>query len=265
MNRNILGFPPKGAKERIAIRTIDGLKEAFTPVLECPLCGGTEFPHYIKGSDPEESYLVRYSRCPCGMMFQPEFMQQELLDKYYQTAYRSTVPPYAVDIQERNVVGEYENGKRYMQFSNGIEPKKHLDIGSSTGSFMKLIQDTYGCESLGVEPGDDFRHFCIDVVGIDAVADISEVVGKYDYITLAHVLEHFINPLDKLATIRDLLEDDGRMFVEVPYMGLSFSHTLLFKEELLERMLTKAGFVKVKSQFEKPHRIMMIVKKKEIQ
>jgi len=229
----------------------------YSPLPGCPLCGGSEFKDY----GTKKYKTIKFVKCDCGMVFQSTYFTPEDLDTYYKNLYRLCVIPYEDGVTETNVRGEYRSGKRYMQFVNGITPKRHLDIGSSTGSFLKMMQDAHGCESLGVEPGDVFREYSIDS-GINTVANLSEVVGKYDLITMAHVLEHFTDPLDRLRTVSDLLEDNGLLFIEVPYMSVAHSHPLLFNKTTLEKLLNKAGFDIIKSQQHSFMRILAIAMKR---
>lgn len=240
-----------------AARLVEEAYEHYTPLPGCPLCGGSEFNDYgIK-----KYKTIKFVKCDCGMVFQPTYFTPEDLNEYYKTTYRLCVIPYEDSVTESNISGELMTSDRYMQFVNGVVPKRHLDIGSSTGIFLKMMQDTHGCESVGVEPGDIFREYSIDS-GIDTVADISEIVGKYDLITMAHVLEHCTSPLEMLGNVRDLLEDDGRLFVEVPYMSVAHSHPLLFNKTTLEKLIKKAGFDITKSHQHTFVRIMVMAKKR---
>jgi 2-polyprenyl-3-methyl-5-hydroxy-6-metoxy-1,4-benzoquinol methylase len=236
------------------------VEEAFlhySPLPGCPLCGGSEFKEYgIK-----KYKTIKFVKCECGMVFQPTYFTPEDLDEYYKNNYRLCVIPYSDRITERNIRGELDSGKRYMQFVSGITPKRHLDIGSSTGTFLNAMQHVHGCESVGVEPGEAFREYSINS-GIKTVADLNDVEGTFDLITMAHVLEHFTDPLDRLRIVSDLLEDDGVLFVEVPYMCVAHSHPLMFNKTLFEKMLNKAGFDIIKLQQHSVIRIMALAIKR---
>jgi SAM-dependent methyltransferase len=215
--------------------------EVFEVVLACPLCGGCDFRYYEKSE-------WRFSGCKtCGMSFLYSYMTPETIALYYKKLYRSCVPPYEEEVTAKQVSEETKSAERYKKYANSdmahhiTPPKRHLDIGSSTGSFLKVMQDAYGCESVGVEPGDKFRKYSNER-GIETVANIREVEGKFDFISMCQVLEHMPKPMDELALIRDLLEDDGRLLIEVPYMMAAYSHPLMFNEDTLYKMMDKAGF-----------------------
>ena len=230
--------------------------ELFMPVSECPLCGGSDFSDYAI-----EEYTFRYYECECGMVFQQKYMSKEQAREYYRTTYRLGVKPYDDQVTETNVWGEGVSGKRYKKFID-MAPKRHLDIGSSTGEFLWMMRENYDCVIVGVEPGDIFRAYSIQS-GIETVADISEVDGKFNLISIAETLEHFIEPLVELEIVRGLLDDDGILFVEVPYMGVSFHHPLMFKKATLEIMLNKTGFDIIKTR-ESIRTIMVLAKKRNL-
>lgn len=209
--------------------------ESVVPYLKCPLCNKDVFRRRIVLDG------IEYVNCGCGMVFQPMYMAPEQMREYYKNTYRLTVDNCDNTVTEHNIQHERNRGKRQVNFINGATPKRHLDIGSSTGIFLKMMKDAHGCESIGVEPGDVFREYSIKS-GINTVSDISEVDGKFDFISMSHVLEHLVDPLEMLETVKVLLEDDGQLLVEVPIMCPSFAHPLMFFDATLEKMLNKAGF-----------------------
>jgi len=230
--------------------------ELFTPVSECPLCGGSVFSEYAI-----VEFTFTYYECECGMVFQQKYMSKEQAREFYATRYRLGVDPFNAKVSKKNMFGEGVSGERYKKFID-MAPKRHLDIGSSTGMFLWLMREAYGCEVAGVEPGNNFREFSIKS-GIKTVADISEVEGTFDLISLAETLEHFIEPLVELEIVRRLLDDDGILFIEVPFMGVSFHHPLMFNKATLEKMLNKTGFDIIKTR-ETTKTIKVLAKKRDL-
>ena len=164
------------------------------------------------------------------------YRTQEQEKEFYKNEYRTAVPPYKKGMTKDNIIQEEKRGKRDAKILNtfGIRPKRHLDVGCSSGTFLKIMNEIYDCASLGVEPYDLFRDYSFSN-GVNAVDDISKVKGKFDLITMVHVLEHLINPLKMLSSIADLLEDGGYFFVEVPMMLLCTTHPLMFRSVVLKR------------------------------
>jgi SAM-dependent methyltransferase len=90
----------------------------------------------------------------------------------------------------------------------------------------------------------------------------------WDLIVLSHVLEHLREPADTLERIRSRLVPSGMLYVEVPNItreGLRTypdhfwaprydePHTMFFSQEILERVLERAGFAKVFCSTAGPH------------
>ena len=209
--------------------------ELTTPIKNCPLCGKDEIVQSFT------VFKFEFVVCECGMIYMEKYMTQEQINNYYKSEYRKYCYPYTDEVTDHDLLGETKKGERYRVFTNCVSPKKHLDIGSSTGTFLKLMNESHGCDSIGVEPLDKFREYS-NKQGIYTVADLSEVEGKYDFISLGHVLEHLLDPLELLGDIHNLLEDDGHLFVEVPRSSAVYSHPLMFIEKTLENMLIKAEY-----------------------
>ena len=215
----------------------------FERVTECPMCGGTEFA----GCEPAD-LIWKYNECgACGMVFQSFYMPHDALEMYYKDIYRLCVMPFTKDVTDEKVFGESDSAIKYLVRSGAVECSRHLDIGSSTGSFLRTTNVGYGCDVVGVEPGDEYRDYS-NKRGIPTFKDISEVGGTFDFISLCHVLEHLINPMEVLANVLRLLDDDGRLYVEVPRDNYAFSHPIVFDEEMLIKMLETAGFAIVNSE-----------------
>jgi hypothetical protein len=221
-----------------ALPHIKGILSFFEPVVACPLCGGVDHSKHDTGIEVEEIWT--FSECDeCGMVFQATYMQGEDIERYYKNIYRKCVWPFEAGVDEKKVFGETDSAIKYLVRSR-CEPKRHLDIGSSTGSFLRTTNVAYDCEVVGVEPGDIYREYSIGR-GIPTFGDISEVSGEFDFISMCHVLEHILKPMEMLAAVRELL--DGQIYVEVPRKNYAISHFLVFEDdEMLVKMLETAGF-----------------------
>ena len=220
----------------MVIRVIQTSEE----ILECPLCSGEKFHKY----EPTSYLPINIVECECGMVFQEEYLTQEEIGEFYKATYRLSVHPFKDSVSAHNIMEEEIRGKNVMAYLNDLDIvfKNCLDVGSSTGSLLKMLKSVYGCEIIGVEPGDMFRKYS-NKESINTVADISEVDGKFDLVTMVHVFEHLVNNhQEMLESIWDLLEDDGYLFGEVPDMGVALAHPVMFNSETLYRMIDKTKF-----------------------
>jgi 2-polyprenyl-3-methyl-5-hydroxy-6-metoxy-1,4-benzoquinol methylase len=139
-----------------------------------------------------------------------------------------------------------------------------LDIGCGPGYFLKTISES-GFAVRGVEISKAAAEFGRERFGLDicqgTMDDCMATGGKFDVITLWHVLEHFPDPVDVLRKVRALLATDGIALVEVPNLhSLKFMlsrekwsggndplyHRSFFCAKTLQQCLQEAGFKKTR-------------------
>jgi predicted TPR repeat methyltransferase len=126
----------------------------------------------------------------------------------------------------------------------------HLDIGCSAGLLMQAIAQTYSCTTVGVEPGDSYRNYCIRQ-GLTVYPSLETLKdqqsSKFDLITMSHVLEHMSDPVGYLIMLRsELLNPNGILLIEVPNLYghncFEIAHNYSFSPHALSETLRKAGF-----------------------
>jgi SAM-dependent methyltransferase len=134
-----------------------------------------------------------------------------------------------------------------------------LEIGSATGFLLDAIRPHVGDTLVGIEPGDAFREFSRDRLGIeahpirDAVAD-----RRFDLLLAYYVVEHMRDPVAELSEWRELLRPGGHLAIEVPnvddalvrYWGVEAfdrfywqkAHYFNYSHRTLTMVLRMAGF-----------------------
>jgi SAM-dependent methyltransferase len=123
-----------------------------------------------------------------------------------------------------------------------------LDIGAGYGFLLDAAR-TEGWSTAGTEPGPS-RGDSISNRGHQLYDSLSSVEGKWDVISLSHLLEHVTDPVGFLRTIRSLLAPSGLLFCEVPNDApgaVSFRpsdepHVVFFSEKGLSKCAQNAGF-----------------------
>jgi SAM-dependent methyltransferase len=92
-----------------------------------------------------------------------------------------------------------------------------LDVGCGSGAFARTMSKR-GYDVVGVEPFSLGRP--VEEPGLRLVrAPLERVrseLGRFDVITMWHVLEHLTDPKGGLADVASLLNDDGVLLVSVP-------------------------------------------------
>jgi 2-polyprenyl-3-methyl-5-hydroxy-6-metoxy-1,4-benzoquinol methylase len=78
-----------------------------------------------------------------------------------------------------------------------------LDFSCGAGGFLHLIKD-FAEEAVGVKL-DEHINASINEEGMRCFKNISKVEGKYDVITLFHVLELLVNPKCILNQLKQYL------------------------------------------------------------
>lgn len=148
---------------------------------------------------------------------------------------------------------------------------KILDVGCGNGgllrSFAKLQPEWL---LAGTELDERYRKE-IENIGNDAslyTCPFEDIPGTFDLITMLHVLEHIVNPLQFLIRIKNKVKDGGFLVIDVPdyrqnpFDLLIADHSTHFTTNTLKRLLGKAGFDLLISTVEWiPKEISFVVKK----
>ena len=109
-------------------------------------------------------------------------------------------------------------------------------------SYTVVEKDAFFLKSLKMT----WNHKFPDIK-FQAYSDLSDVEGKFNIIILSHVLEHVVNPIDYLKLVRNLLVNNGILYIEVPfldyqYKGDLFPHLLFFKPQSLQNLCGHVGY-----------------------
>ena len=239
-------------------------------VQNCPLCRGTSSNLFDQRTFRDA--LVSNRVClGCGLVYQSPRMSDEDLEAFYEQEYRqlyqNSQEPSPKDLavqagRARSLLSFFINGIQSALNIQRSTPSRHLDIGCSAGLLLQGFQTEYHCESVGIEPGDAYRAYA-QAQGLEVHAtldtysqlDLPQTLnversmpnGKFDLISLAHVLEHIPNPVEYLAALRqEWLTADGWLLVEVPNLYghdcFEIAHLTSFSPHTLEQTLQQAGF-----------------------
>lgn len=112
-------------------------------------------------------------------------------------------------------------------------PKSVLDAGCGQGGGLKVLQDKYPDA---------------DVSGYEPTIGMSRPQGKFDLITLFHVLEHVEDLHEMLAYIKSSLNENGHVLIQVPYTLMwpfdliIADHVWHFNKLSLAALFEKNGF-----------------------
>lgn len=215
---------------------------------KCDLCGhllneGCCFLQVIENSSRGAHV---YTCCKCGLiqtLYSAIFVSNQD-ENFSAGAKRSTF----------NYAKEISNPQHFLLMRDlGLLPRgRVLDIGAGRGGFLRF------CESLPNE---------IQYMGIESKIkswtnpdrriehnrfEFTTIKGKFDFIYVSHTLEHLLSCVTSLRSIKEILHDDGRLFIVVPNIfHLEMNsvieeifidpHTFHFERETLKLCVISAG------------------------
>jgi SAM-dependent methyltransferase len=107
-------------------------------------------------------------------------------------------------------------GQRLEYGLSGVDsPRFIVDWGAGCGWFVKAAGHC-GFNALGYEPSRDARAWALKNITKIPLYGTHETIGGLHFIHCSMVLEHVLDPLDLLKTLKDKLRDGGRLCVVVP-------------------------------------------------
>ena len=150
-----------------------------------------------------------------------------------------------------------DDNRRFNQFKELITNKSYLDVGSGLGGLLDLFK-TVAKEVYAVEPQAEIREL-LNSIGYKVYHSIESAPAQnVDIISLFHVFEHLTDPLGSLKNLHKLLNENGKIIIEVPhakdilidtfkldsFKAFTFwsEHLILHTRKSLETFLTAAGF-----------------------
>jgi SAM-dependent methyltransferase len=134
----------------------------------------------------------------------------------------------------------------------GLKPTgRMLDVGCGNGATIRAFGEVApGWTKAGTEFDGKYRAEVESIPSTERlyVGPVEDVPGAFDVITMIHVLEHIVDPVAVLATLRGKLAPGGLLLIEVPHHPanpfelLIADHRSHFTADSLTRALVAAGY-----------------------
>ena len=209
-------------------------------------------PFYPRVRDRDDITVLKCKKS--GVIFLSR--SDHIKGSYYQN--KQDFNYWSANNRKEAISTSYEDiERRYAQFKNLIANKKWLDVGTGAGGILDLLSPL-AAETIAVEPQKNARD-ALTKLGYKVFPSINEVPDRdIDIVTLFHVFEHLINPIETLEILRNKMAKGAKIIIEVPHARdflISFleveafksftfwsEHLILHTRESLRIFLEKAGF-----------------------
>ncbi len=226
------------------------------PITQCALCHHQQSvlldQRSFRGTD-----ILNHVCSGCGMVYQSpqlsETEQKAFYEEEYRQVYQGSAGPNAKDLSIQKA--RADSLLEFMR-SNGIKPRRHLDIGCSAGLLLQKFQEAFQDQPTGIEPGNAYREHARSL-GLGIFQSLEELNAsqpeQFDFISMAHVLEHIPQPVEYLKDLKDQwLSADGWLLIEVPNLYghdcFEIAHSISYSPHTLDQVLQQAGYETVVSQ-----------------
>jgi 2-polyprenyl-3-methyl-5-hydroxy-6-metoxy-1,4-benzoquinol methylase len=216
----------------------------------CPLCQQTQSSLFDRRSFKGQEITNRLCT-NCGLVYQSPRMSDGELEAFYQEEYRQLYQG-SQGPNNQDLATQEARAKHLLSLVEDTVPHiaRHLDIGCSAGLLLVQFRQHYKDEAVGIEPGRAYREYA-QTQKLVVYASLDELQAHeeetFDFISMAHVLEHIADPVDYLAGLRKhFLKSDGWLLVEVPNLYghdcFETAHLVSYSAHTLGQVLNQAGF-----------------------
>ncbi len=206
---------------------------------ECAICGSSNYDYLgkrylhrdVEGKTKSADLEVSIVKCrDCGLIYpKPIPVPDEIsLQKQY-----SGRDAYFSDELDLYKIRYYREVLKRLGDLSKAPGKKLLDIGCGEGDFLSMAADE-GYESLGVDISEEFvrhaRSRGLEVIQGEFTEMAFPPEKHFNIIVMYALLEHVFRPKEYLIKAKEVLADDGILYVKVPNEGsIIFSVGDLYK------------------------------------
>jgi 2-polyprenyl-3-methyl-5-hydroxy-6-metoxy-1,4-benzoquinol methylase len=236
--------------------------------MTCLLCSGPTEPwlripfDWRKPGSTESFELRSCPACDFGQL-EPR-PTPERVASFYEVDYYTHADATAerelpfLDKLRRHLAWRFDRGSEVGEVLDRLSPGQSIcEFGCGNGGQLARLK-AFGHRVVGIEP-DPKALEQARAKGVEAYPGTGESppanLGRFDVVILNHVLEHCLDPRKVLEHALGMLEEDGRIFVEVPNQGSEGAaaagsawfnldvprHLNFFTRKSLEKLCAQAG------------------------
>lgn len=190
----------------------------------CPVCGSAGISEVFKVKDNtvSQQYFYIYHCSNCQVRFTQNAPSEASMGDYYKSEDYISHTDTAKGLVNRlyRTVRNYSinQKKKLISKATGLKKGTLLDVGSGTGYFAAAMSGN-GWTVTALEPDDGARRVAMEQHSLSELP-VTELFNllekKFDAITLWHVLEHVHDLKRYISTFKNLLSENGKLFIAVP-------------------------------------------------
>jgi 2-polyprenyl-3-methyl-5-hydroxy-6-metoxy-1,4-benzoquinol methylase len=191
-------------------------------VSTCPVCSSRSFQTFGEAKDYTVSHeTFQLQKCVnCDFLFTSPRPEDSTLGNYYISNEYVSHTAKATTLFDKLYEVSRELALRWkLTLVKKFIPTETyptvLDYGCGTGFFLKKFKEN-GFNIAGVEPSSIAKKAAEENTGIKIYTSIDDIAGKFDVITLWHVLEHVSNLNELITELKNRLNEKGALFIAVP-------------------------------------------------
>lgn len=225
----------------------------------CPICQ-IENQEVLSEKDRYGLYMPVVICKDCGLIRTSPRMNQKAYNQFYNIEYRplyvGTEKPTAYFFEQ-----QYVRGKRMVdliqQHQKITSETFVVEIGCGAGGILKSFKDK-GAQVFGNDLGEKYIQYGKETHNLNlqsgTIHDL-DLDQKANVIVYSHVMEHILDPVKELEKVKEILDPNGLLYIEVPGIKnlatnyksnflayLQNAHTFHFSLSSLQNLLKQLGF-----------------------
>jgi SAM-dependent methyltransferase len=228
----------------------------------CNLCGSNDYTVRFEQGVAQVNQIVNCKAC--GLMYANPRTQE--VDSVLIETYDPEVKPDSQRVGRESVqVKDYEKTRVFLN-KHYPQKGKLIDVGSGLGYLLNFFKQD-GWNVVGVEPNVGACRYAESQLGIETIPTILEKAEledrSVDVALMMNVIEYVSDPYSTLKEVYRILKPGGIFVMETPrYDTLMFKllgkrernlncngHIYFFTTSTLEKLVTKAGFTVLKTDY----------------
>lgn len=189
----------------------------------CPLCHSASINPLltVKDHSVSKEEFVIWQCSDCTLRFTQDVPDEETIGQYYQSQEyisHSNIDKGLLNKLYQKVRKLTLEQKAKLIIGYTKSQGNILDIGAGIGAFLSVMKEK-GWSVKGIEPDEGARKNAEQLFNL-TLDEPAEFFGlrpaSYDAITLWHVLEHVHRLHDYIELVKNLLAQNGKIFIAVP-------------------------------------------------